>query len=124
MFLENFHKVIKTIHEDKHEFVAYVSNAMECAALSIGKYEGYEIIAKGDCTTITEDLCKILLPKPTFINNLLNNTMCNSYKCFCSEDLKREQYIAHISAKSSWDCLLNSMGNPKQLVIIQRDRLC
>jgi hypothetical protein len=120
MFLENPHKVLRQL-DNGQEYVIYSAKAVEVTVMNIGKYEaGYEVIAKGQSSDINEELCKILLPAPKFINNILTSSMCNSYKCFCSDNLKLEQYIAHHSAKSSWDCLINSIGNPTHVIIIQR----
>lgn len=120
MFLENTSVQIKNI-EGKFEYILYVSDADECKKISIGTdvIPDHEIIAYGDPKTIDLTLAEILMPEPKFILNKINNAMTNSYKCWCCDKLGTSQIIAHLTALNSWECLMQTIGNPSNIVVVQ-----
>lgn len=120
MFLDNYNKVIREF--DEHKYILYVSDKTECRNISAGNSpsKDHEIIAHGEARTMDNDLAKLLLPKPIFIHNRLNERMCDSYKCWACEELGTDQYIAHIEAISSWQCLMAVIGNPEWVVVIKQ----
>lgn len=120
MFLTNYNRVIRELKDSK--YILYVSDERECKLISKGENiaPDHEIIAHGDSTTMDNFLAGRLLPPPEFIHNRLNNKMCDSYKCWACEDLKIDQYIAHIEPINSWECLMAVMGNPRWVVVIKQ----
>jgi hypothetical protein len=122
MFLDNPKHVIRTF-ENGDRYILHVSDKQECDDLDNGKLSLLlEIIAYGDTKDIDDVLCTYLVESPKFINNLLNNKMSDSYKCYACEKLGIAQHIAHISAKSSWQCLMNTIGNPNYVIILKYPR--
>ena len=117
MFLNNFKKVINELPDCF--YILYISDEKECKGISAGASPSpnHEIIAHGSTNTMDNDLAKILLPKPEFIHNRLNEKMCNTYKCWACEDLGTSQIISHIEAINSWECLMSTIGNPKYVII-------
>lgn len=119
MFLNNFNKVIK--EGDDYKYTLYVSDKKECADLKAGISPApeLEIIAYGEASTMDNELATLVLPKPMFIHNRLNEKMCDSYKCWACEALGTDQYIAHINAINSWQCLMSVIGNPEYVVVVK-----
>lgn len=121
MFLDNKSKVIKENVDNKYDYIIYVSTLEECNQVINETIKcDEEIIAHGSTNEITEDLAQKLLPEPKFINNLLTKSLINSYKCWACDQLGIDQHIAHLSAVDSWQCLLDTMGHPEYIIIIQK----
>lgn len=121
MFLDNKYKLLKRSEDNKYDYILYVSTKEECDLADNGKLESpYEIIANGETKSMTEYLSEKLMPVPRFINNLLTKSLINSYKCWACESLGIDQHIAHMSAIDSWQCLIDTIGHPEYVIIIQK----
>jgi hypothetical protein len=118
MFLDNPSRDIRI--EDGWKYTLYISTKSECDDIKLGNLKiADEIIAHGKANTMDNELAGIILPPPKFMHNKLSEKMCNSYHCFACEDLGVEQYITHIEPISSWDCLMDVMGDPDYVVIVK-----
>lgn len=123
MFLTNKSKLLRESEDGKYDYILYVSDKKECDSADNNTIESpYDIIAHGDTKDVSDNILKGLLPKSKFIHNLLSSSLKDSYKCFACEGLGIDQNIAHLSLKDSWDCLMNVMGNPEYVIIIQKPK--
>ena len=121
MFLDNKFKILRRSEDNKYDYIMYISDKDECDLADKNKLESpHEIIANGDTKSMSEYLAERLMPTPKFINNLLTRSMANSYKCWACENLGIDQHIAHMSAIDSWQCLIDIMGHPEYVIIIQK----
>lgn len=121
MFLNNTSKIIRV--EEDYQYILYVSDREECALIKKGlsPAPNEEIVTYGQSITMDNDLAAIHLPKPKFIHNKLSDKMSHSYHCFCCEGLGIEQLISHINPLNSWECLMNTLGNPDYIVIVKKN---
>ena len=121
MFLDNKNKVLKPNVDGKYDYIIYVSDKAECDANDKHVLKSpYDIIAHGETKEMDEFLATSLLPEPKFIHNLLTSSLRNSYKCWACDRLGIDQQVAHMSAMDSWACLIDTIGHPEYVIIIQK----
>jgi hypothetical protein len=116
-------KILKQIENINglNEFVLYKSSKEECDRIKLQKFDTEEeIVAYGKSSTMDEKTAVAIMPEPKTIDNLLSKTIETSYKCWCCEKLNIEQFVGHKHSITSWECLMNSLGNPTYVIISQR----
>lgn len=70
---------------------------------------------------LDENIAKTIIHSD-FIEDKLHKIKTYSYKCFCTDDLKLDVIITHVTAIYSWKCMLTKMCDPKfgAIVVINK----
>lgn len=106
---------------------------LELIDLFIQKYKVHpdEIHSYGDISIINNDFLKRIIPhkiiNPTSESDVNAKEEVYIYKCYSTNETLAEQerkrlnnIIKHTSVTSSWNCLMEKLGNPKYAIIIKK----
>lgn len=67
-------------------------------------------------------ILKHILPHPKWVKHYLtNNTVTQSYKCFCVETLGLDDVTEHRTEIESWNCLMIRLGEPQYAIVVEEN---